>query len=167
MIGRTRKEAFRLLKIVKRYFTKHKLQISEKKSKVMLYDASVGTETFEGFDDDKTIEFEKVLSFKYLGIKLNVSSHRLFRDFNNNMKQKAKNYLHNVLNLSREGPDRSELARTLWINCALPSILYGCEIIPVTQDTIDEIDRCQSQVGKYILQVPRSSANVCANIDAG
>ena len=51
IVGRTRKEALRLMKIVKRYFAKHNLEISEKKSKVMSYDATLGKETFEGFDD--------------------------------------------------------------------------------------------------------------------
>ena len=160
IVGRTRKEALRLMKIVKRYFAKHNLEISEKKSKVMSYDATLGKETFEGFDDAQVIELEKVLSFKYLGIPLNVSSHCLFRDFNNTVKQKAKTYMHSVLSLSREGPDRCELARTLWLNCALPSILYGCEIIPITQDTIKEVEKCQSKIGKFMLQVPRSTANV-------
>ena len=33
--------------------------------------------------------------------------------------------------------------------------------------TIAEVERCQGQVGKFMLQLPRSSASVAANIDAG
>ena len=37
----------------------------------------------------------------------------------------------------------------------------------LTQATISEVERCQSQVGKFILQLPRSSASVSVCIDAG
>ena len=44
----------------------------------------------------------------------------------------------------KSGPDRSNLAYTLWNAVALPSILYGSEVIPLTQGTINEIEKCQS-----------------------
>ena len=67
----------------------------------------------------------------------------------------------------KTGPDRAELAYTLWSNCALPAILYGCEVVPLNQGTIQEIERCQTRVGKFILQIPASSSNVSTNIDCG
>ena len=59
------------------------------------------------------------------------------------------------------------MARALWLNCALPSILYGCEIIPIDTQTIKEIEKCQSTIGKFILQINNNSANVSSNLDAG
>ena len=72
-----------------------------------------------------------------------------------------------MLSLVKTGPDRTDLAHSLWTCCALPAILYGAEIMPLTQSTINEIEKCQSQVGKFILQVPRSTSNVVSCIDAG
>ena len=72
-----------------------------------------------------------------------------------------------VLSFVKTGPDRSELAYTLWTRCALPSILYGSEVIPLTVSTISEVERCQAAVGKFILQIPRRSSNVSIRIDAG
>ena len=72
-----------------------------------------------------------------------------------------------VMSLVKTGPDRAELAYTLWTCCGLTAILYGAEVMPLTQATITEVDRCQAQVGKFMLQLPRSSASVAANIDAG
>lgn len=155
------------MRIARAYFKKHRLNISESKSKIMCHDATTGNEEFNEPDDIPIMSLEKVCSFTYLGIPLNVKPYCLFRDYNERMKKKANNYLHAVMALSRSGPDRSELARILWINCALPSILYGCEIIPISKTTIQEIERCQSLVGKFILQIKKSSANVCSNIDAG
>ena len=167
LVGKTRKALHKLMKIARRYFKNHFLVISESKSKVMSHDASTGEEQFDETEDIPLITLEKVCSFNYLGIPLNVAPYCLFRDFNERIKRKANNYLHAVLALARNGPDRSELARALWLNCALPSILFGCEVIPINQGTINEVERCQSLVGKFVLQIPKNSANVCANIDAG
>ena len=156
IIGKNSRALEKLMVIVQEYFKDHQLCISENKSKVVSFDASSGTETFTGSNDASPLELEKVLSFKYLGICLNVSPYCLFRDFNALVKKKANNYLHGVLSIARNGPDRCELARTMWLNCALPSILYGSEIIPISNDTIKEVERCQSLIGKFILQIPKS-----------
>ena len=50
---------------------------------------------------------------------------------------------------------------------ALPAILYGAEVILLTQDTIVTIEKCQNQVAKFMLQIPQSSANISSCIDTG
>ena len=37
----------------------------------------------------------------------------------------------------------------------------------MTQGTINEIASCQALIGKFILQIPRNSTNVCSSLDAG
>ena len=93
--------------------------------------------------------------------------YRFFRCHNEHMKKTAFKYMQSVLSLVKTGPDRASLAYTLWVNCALPAILYGCEVIPVTKDTLEVIERCQSRIGKFILQIPSSSSNAAVHIDAG
>ena len=152
--------------ITRSFFTKHKLAISEKKSKVMTYNAQSGHVSFSSPTQDPVV-LEQVIAFKYLGIPVSNSPYSLFKDFNDQVRKKARSYLANVLSLVKTGPDRTDLAHTLWSCCALPAILYGVEVMPLTQGTIDEVERCQSQVGKFILQVPRSTASVVSSIDAG
>ena len=154
------------METTRRFFFKHKLQISETKSKILTYNAVTGKTSFEG-DNLAPLQLEQVISFKYLGIPLNCSPYNLFKSFNEQVKQKAQNYLSSVLSLVKSGPNRSDLAYSLWTLCGLPSILYGTEIIPLTQSTISEVERCNSLVGKFILQIPRSSATVACYIDAG
>ena len=132
----------------------------------MSYDASTGKVTFNGIHLDP-LQLEEVIVFKFLGIHLNCSPYSFFRSFNENVKKKARSYLSSVLSLTRSGPSRSALAHTLWTVCGIPSILYGAEIIPLTQDTIDVVEKCNTAVGKFILQIPRSSSDVCCYIDAG
>ena len=131
----------------------------------MAFKPATGKMTFNG--QDSSISLEHVLSFKYLGVPISCSSYSLFKAFNESVLKKTRNYLQSVLSLTKSGPDKSELAHTLWSRVAIPAILYGSEVLPLTQTTINEIERCQSQVGKFILQVPRNTANVSANIDAG
>lgn len=166
LVGKTKESLDKLMSMTLGYLSKHRLNLSAKKSKIMKFDASTGTTVFTG-PDATSISLEQVISFKYLGIELNVSPYSLFKDFNENAKKKAQSYLSRVLSLVKSGPDRSELAYTLWSCVALPSILYGSEVIPLTKGTISEIEKCQCSVGKFILQIPRSSANVSCHLDAG
>ena len=156
-----------LLGIARTYFHSHRLQISSTKTKIMTYDAQTDKVSFEGSDVLSPVSFDAVLSFKYLGVPFCSSPYNLFKSFNEQVKRKAKQYLSSVLAIVRTGPDRSKLAHTLWTQVALPSILYGAEVMPLNQGTINEVERCQTLVGKFILQLPRNSANVCSYLDAG
>ena len=155
-----------LMAITRSFFNRHRLSLSEKKSKVLTYNAKSGHVSFSSPSQDPVV-LEQVIAFKYLGIPVGSSPYSFFKDFNDQVKKKARSYLANVLSLVKTGPDRTDLAYTLWSCCALPAILYGVEVMPLTQGTIDEVERCQSQVGKFILQLPRSSASVVSSIDAG
>lgn len=149
------------------YFSNHHLNLSESKSKLMSYDATTGKTIFQGSSTLPPLTLSEVLQFKYLGVPLGCSPYSLFKSFNQQVCKRAKDYLSRVLSLTKRGPDRCQLSFTLWTQVALPSILYGTEVIPITDTTIKEVEKCNAKVGKYILQIPASSANVCANIDAG
>ena len=130
----------------------------------MSYDSSTGKTSFRGSATFPSLTLDEVLHFKYLGVPLGCSPYSLFKSFNQQVCKRAKDYLTRVLSLTKRGPDRSELSFTLWTQVALPSILYGTEVIPITDATIKEVEKCNAKVGKYILQIPASSANICANI---
>ena len=166
VIGKSRKDLDTLMGITRQFFSIHKLNISESKSKIMSYNATTDMVTFNGNNLDP-LQLEEVLVYKYLGIHISCSPYSLFKSFNDNVKKKARNYLSSVLSLTRSGPNRSALAHSLWTICGLPSILYGAEIIPLTQDTINVVEKCNTAVGKFILQIPRSSSDVSCYIDAG
>ena len=169
VIGKNMKALDKLLSIARRFFSIHRLKISETKSKIMMYNATTGQTSFSGSQEYSEITLQQVAIFKYLGVDICSSPRGLFRTYNERVKAKARQYLQSVIAfaLLKAGPDRSDLAYTLWTCCALPAILYGCEVVPLHQGTIQELERCQARVGKFILQVPSSSANVCTNIDGG
>ena len=133
----------------------------------MTHDSITGKTSFNDPPNFQPITLENVIAFKYLGIHVSSSPYSLFNDYNTNVKTKAQNYLASVLSLSKTGPDRSEMAHMTWSRIALPSILYGSEVMPLTQETINLVEKCQSQVAKFMLQIPRSSATVSTYLDAG
>ena len=167
IFGSSRPNLEKLLVKARMFFSSHHLTISTTKSKIMSFDASTGTTTVDNSSRCTPLTLDQVAVFKYLGIPISSSPYSLFTGFNDQVKKRAKNYLYRVLSLVKTGPDRSELAFSLWNQIALPSILYGAEIIPLLDSTIKEVEKCQAAVGKFILQVPRSTANVCTNLDAG
>ena len=59
------------------------------------------------------------------------------------------------------------VAHTMWETCAIPGILYATDCLPLTQSTIAELDRIQSSVAKFILQIHPSSSNIGADIEVG
>ena len=167
LIEKNKEALDQLMKITRRFFKVHRLTLSEEKSKVMMYDSSSGLTTFHGDEELPSISLENVATFKYLGVHMSTLPYRFFRCHNEHMKKTAFKYMQSVLSLVKTGPDRASVAYTLWVNCALPAILYGCEVIPVTKDTLEVIERCQSRIGKFILQIPSSSSNAAVHIDAG
>ena len=152
VMGKSKEELERLMIMIRTYFHNHRLFLSEEKSKVMMHDSSTGTTTFEGTQELSTISLENVVEYKYLGIRLSSTPYAFFRSHNQNMKSLAIKYMYSVLSLVKSGPDRASLAYSLWVNCAIPAIIYGCEIVPLCQNTIDEIERCQTRVDKFFLQ---------------
>ena len=168
LFGKSEDDLRHLMRMTLRFFSSHHLQISHTKSKIMFNNSKSGNMSFH--DPSKSpshFNLEQVLSFKYLGVPISSNPYSMFKSFNDRVVKKAQNYLQSVLSLVKSGPDKTDLAYMLWTQVALPAILYGAEIFPLTQHSLGEIEKCQSKVGKFILQIPRSSTNVTANLDAG
>ena len=98
---------------------------------------------------------------------MNCAPYSIFKSFNEQVRQRAQSYLYRVLSLVKTGPKQSDLAYSLWNQVALPSILYGTEVMPITKETLNVVESCQNTIGKFILQIPRSSANASCYVDAG
>ena len=167
LIGSSKEALKELVDITTQFFYTHRLELSQKKSKIMTHDAATGQTSFQGSHSQPLITLDEVATFKYLGVPLCAAPRNMFQSYNTQVRERAQHFLARVLSLVKTGPDRSCLAYTLWTKIALPSILYGCEILPLTQGTINEVEKCQAVVGKLMLQIPRSSASVSVHIDAG
>ena len=155
------------MQITRTFFYSHRLTISISKSKILSPDPAQDTISFPDLPDQPPLSLDAALSYKYLGVVLNSSSRAAFKDFNAAAVNKAQMFMTRALRLTRLGPCRSQLLFYLWTSIALPSILYGCEVIPLTKQSLKAISTCQHIVGKSLLQLPRHAANASVPIDAG
>ena len=167
LVGKSKKDFDVLMHRTRVFFKNHQLKISDTKSKIMTFDSSTGQTIFQHSDDLPPLILDSVSSFKYLGVVVSSSPYSLFKGYNERVRKKATSYLASVLSMAKTGPDRSEMAYMTWSRIALPAILYGAEVVPLTQETINTIQTCQNQVAKFMLQIPQSSASVSSSIDAG
>ena len=142
-----------------------RLEISEEKSQVV---SPEGPGEWEFSDDGvNVLSLKSVLSYKYLGTETT-----LLMSTTGSKKQKkcvttAQRYKFACQYVAKTGPDVVDVVLATWSNIALPSILSGCEVIPFTEESIESIERIQSQLAKRTLGLPVSAPNVCAQTELG
>ena len=142
---KNKKDLNTVIGLVRKFFLVHRLEMSQSKSKIMSNEYEVGeTVEFQGTEAMAQIKLEAVCSFRYLGIPINCSTRQFLKNFNELVKSKAKRYIASVFSMSRSGPDRGSLAYTLWTRVALPSILYGTEIMPLDKVTLRSLEKFSS-----------------------
>ena len=145
-----------LLDIVQRHCVELDMKLSVSKSKVM----SNTQDVWELFSGNEVIgTLDKVLQFKYLGIETKLSPSKAALVMMERAKNLASSYMKACVGIAYDGPDIVDLALALWTNIAMPSVLYGCEVIPFSKGTIEGIERCQSNVGKFTLGLPKNAPN--------
>ena len=68
---------------------------------------------------------------------------------------------------AKDSHDPVRVAREMWNKAALPGILYGCEVLPIRKQELRKLDSEAAAIGKFILQLPKNSTNVTAQLVAG
>ena len=125
-------------------------------------------DVWELFDGDEIIGcLDKVLQFKYLGVETCLSHFKAGRAMMRRASSLASSYRAACIRIAKDGPDIVDLAMALWVNVAMPSLLFGAETVPFSKQVITEISRHQSSVGKFNLGLPSCSPNISASIILG
>ena len=154
-----------LIKIVHKHCDLMKLSISESKSKVM--SSSITDFTFLDDFGEEVLTLDKVALYKYLGLDMYGSVWKTNIEKQRKAVLKARQFKGACLSIANRGPDVSSLASCMWLNMAIPSILYACESIPFSDSNILCINRVQSQLAKALLGVPISAHNFVAQTEMG
>ena len=142
------------------------MEVSQDKSKSMRIGSTTPTTVSQ-----KTLiqdyDLDQVLVFKYLGAKLSNKPHRYFEDFSEQCLTKTKSYKNTIVAKAKSSEDAITVVTELWLKVAVPSILYGSEVIPIRKAELTNLDQIASTMGKIILQLPKNTTNVTSVLLAG
>ena len=116
---------------------------------------------------EEIITLEKVIQYRYLGIDTYSSMYKTGSEKQKHAIKMARRYKGACLTMSRRGPDAVLLARTLWVNVAIPAIFFGTESVIFLDTTINKLNSIQSQVFKAILSLPISTHNMVTQTECG
>ena len=165
MISHTAPGLKSLLCLVQRHCDVLRMKISEPKSQII----SPSDEVWTLLNDngEVTITLKAVIQYKYLGLQTFGSMYKTGQEKQKMSIVTAHRYKGACIKMTRMGPDTVALASSCWSQMAIPSILHGTESVPFTDTTIDEIERTQSQLAKFLLGLSISSQNICAQETLG
>ena len=114
--------------------------------------------------DDQTIE---VMLAKYLRVNMQIRGRNMVGQYEAVMLKRATGCTMSIMNLTCASLDGALIAKRLWECCAIQSILYCTEVLVISKKTVEELERVQNMVGRFILQVPSSTSRALAWMDAG
>ena len=170
LVARDPDGLLRLLSLTKRHADLLNMEINtdRDKSEVISPDGAEG-DLWQVTDDNGEVilSLRQVLKYKYLGNITMGSMYKIRLEKQKHCVQKAHKYKGSCFFMSREGPDAVDMVLATWCNIALPSILFGTEMMPFSETTILELERAQNQVAKYALGLPISTPGVCAQVELG
>ena len=116
-------------------------------------------------DKEPVLSLDQVLEYKYLGTFGSMWKTTLNKQ--KTILTTANKYKGSVIYISRDGPDVVDVIDCTWNNVAVPAILFGCEMLPLTEMTIETVERSQCSGAKYVLGVPSGAPNICAQTELG
>ena len=170
LVSRDENGLLRLLSLVKYHADLIHMEINTGKDKSEII-SSVGDEgdLWDVLDDAgmSVLSLTQVIRYNYLGSPVLDSLQKTYNEKQKLCISKAHKYKGSCMYVSNNGPDVVDVILATWQNVALPSILYGTEVVPFSEATIDEIEKVQSQVAKFALGVPIGTANICSQIELG
>ena len=144
-----------------------RMKISKKKTQVISPNR-FKTWSITNLDEEANlIELKQVDEYKYLGVIQKLTFRQTADAKQHSMVQRATLYKNTILRLRSTLPDKVEVYRSTWENVAVPSILYGADVLSVDKETISKLDEIQYYIAKVLLGVPKSSSNKGCEAEMG
>ena len=146
------------LKILIDMGQKFGLDINKEKSSIIIYNRKEKPEQIEGIRVVETI--------KYLGVKIN-NKRNMFKTQKEEMLQKANRLANLTYSIIAKSCNKVLIGKTYWKSVALPSILYGTNVINLTDTEIEKLQRTENSVYRKILGGVKSTARAALRGDIG
>ena len=138
------------------------ISVNKTKSKIKRIGKAVNK-----FNNEKNhFDFDQVMVCKYLGVILQNKTGTYFNDLAQSCVKKARKCCFSIMQKAKESWDVKHFARELWNKCAIITILYRSEVIPIQKQELNKINNEAASLGKFILQLPKNTTNITTFIMA-
>ena len=127
------------------------LNINKEKSAIIIYNSKDQPDEIDGIP--------VVNSMKYLGVTIN-NKKNMFREHKKAMMRKTQKMANLTLGIIGKSCNKLMIGKCFWKSLALPSILYGTNIIPISDTEAKQLQVYENSVYRQILGAPRY-APVC------
>ena len=111
-------------------------------------------------------DIEVVSKIKYLGIEID-NKKNYFKSQRNNIVEKARKMANMTYSIIENGCNRLLIGKTYWKSIALPSILYGVNVINLSEEDIDDLQKIENSVYRTILNAPQYAPNSTLRSEIG
>ena len=150
MLANSIEDAKDNLKIVTQVSREFGLEINREKSNVMIMNMKEQPEQIEGI--------KMVNRIKYLGIGID-NKRNYFKTQKIKIIEKARKLANMTYAVIKKSCNKLLISRTYWKSVALPSILYGRNVINLTEDDIKSLQTIENSVYRAILGAPEYAPN--------
>ena len=103
---------------------------------------------------------------KYLGIKID-NKRNYFKTQRDKILQKARKMANIIYSVIERSCNKLLIGKTFWKSIILPSVLYGSNIINLTEDNINKLQKIENSVDRSILGAAHYSPNVTLRGEIG
>ena len=141
-------DAKRNLEILVRVSRKYGLEINKDKSNTIIFGMKNKPTEIGGI--------QVVNEIKYLGVTIN-SGRDCFKRHKEIMIEKAQRLANQTYPIIAKSCNKVMIGKVYWKSIALPSILYGANIVEFSQSDISKLQRIENKVYRQILGAPSYS----------
>ena len=121
------------------------LEINAEKSQIVIFNMKDKPNRLRGIQVNS--------KFKYLGVIVN-DSRRCFKEHKKVMMEKATKMANLAYSVVAKSCAKIIIGKAYWKSIALPSILYGTNVINITKQEIVKLQRTENKVYRQILGAP-------------
>ena len=161
LMANTREELQSLLSSAGEYGNKWRLEFSEEKSQVM----SLGQKRRPGElwtvgpfsikeGREKIIKIGKVEDYEYLGVRIKATGQGMFSYHIEKIKQKVNRTKGMIKVTAANSFNKTFTRRVLWERVGMPGMLYGLDVITLSQKDVSWLEKAQREMGKWLLGAP-------------
>ena len=134
------------------------LEINKKKSHIIIFNMKEQPSSIE--------DVEVKSSIKYLGIEVE-NSRNIFKRQKKIMIEKAQKMGNMTYSVIKKSCNKLLIGKTYWKSLALPSILYGTNIMPITEGEINKLQVIENGVFRQMLGAPKYAPNAALRGEVG